>query len=169
MKIFLIGFMGSGKTHWGKQLSDRLQLPFYDLDEVIATEDQRPIPEIFSASGEEYFRMKEKEVLEKLIDENDSMILSCGGGTPCFLNNIKTMKKNGVVIWLNTHVEILMQRLFKEKAQRPLLRNINDADLKSYIVRKVNERRMYYEQADIMVDNENSISLDQFVENILNA
>lgn len=169
MRIFLIGFMGSGKTHWAKQLADRLKLPLFDLDLEIINSEKRSIPEIFSVSGEEYFRVKERKILDTLIDENDSMVLSCGGGTPCFLNNIELMKKNGTVVWLNTHVEVLLQRLLKEKAQRPLLKNVNDQDLKSYIIRKLNERRMYYQQADVTIDNENSISVNFFVETILHA
>jgi len=161
--------MGSGKTHWAKQLADCLKLPLYDLDMEIINQERRTIPDIFSASGEEYFRVKEKEILEGLIDKNGSMVLSCGGGTPCFLNNIELMKKYGTVVWLNTHVDVLLQRLMKEKIQRPLLKNVEDNDLKSYIIRKLNERRMYYQQADVTIDNENSISVNFFVETILHA
>ena len=169
MRIFLIGFMGSGKTHWAKILADRLKLPLYDLDLEIINKEQRSIPEIFSTSGEEYFRVQERTILESLIDENESMVLSCGGGTPCFLNNIELMKKYGTVVWLNTHVDVLLQRLLREKAQRPLLKNVDDNELKGYIVRKLNERRMYYQQADVTIDNENSISVNYLVETILHA
>lgn len=169
MRIFLIGFMGSGKTHWGKQVAHRMQLPFYDLDEVITTELGKTIPEIFSENGEEYFRIAEKNILENLSAKNDSMILSTGGGTPCFFNNIETMKKDGIVVWLNTHVEVLLQRLLKEKMQRPLLKDIKDEDLKNYIVRKLNERRMYYELADVVIDNEDAFSMNDFIQTVLHA
>jgi shikimate kinase len=169
MRIFLIGFMGSGKTHWGKQLASQLKIPFYDLDEIISAKENKSVTEIFAERGEEAFRLKERESLETLIDENPSMVLSCGGGTPCFFNNIEKMKKYGVVVWLNTHVEILLKRLMKEKSKRPLIRNIPDEDMKSYIIRKLNERRMYYEQADVILDNENSISINEFIQTILHA
>ena len=169
MRIFLIGFMGSGKTHWGKQLAAQLKIPFYDLDDVITSKENKTIAEIFAHSGEEAFRIKEREVLESLIDENASMVVSCGGGTPCFFNNIERMKKYGVVIWLNTHVEVLVQRLTKEKTARPLIRNVQDADLRSFIVRKLNERRMYYEQADVVIDKEDSISISEFIQTVLHA
>ena len=169
MRIFLIGFMGSGKTHWGKQLATQLKIPFFDLDDVISSKENKTIAEIFAHAGEEAFRVKEREVLESLIDENANMVVSCGGGTPCFFNNIERMKKYGVVIWLNTHVEVLVQRLIKEKEKRPLIKNVQDADLRSYIVRKLNERRMYYEQADVVIDKEDSISISEFIQTVLHA
>jgi shikimate kinase len=169
MRIFLIGFMGSGKTHWGKQLASRLQLSFFDLDEVIVQSEQQNIPEIFSSKGEEYFRGKEKELLEKLVDENTNMVVSCGGGTPCFFNNIEFMKKYGTVVWLNTHVDVLLERLMKERNERPLLKDINDEELRNYILRKLNERRMYYEQADVIIDKEDGYSMNEFIQTVLHA
>jgi shikimate kinase len=166
MKIFLIGFMGSGKTYWGKLLSIKLQLPFKDLDTVIVGKENKSVAEIFSGKGEEYFRYQEKEVLEQIIQEQDSFILSCGGGTPCFFNNIEIMKKNGKVVWLNTAIDVLKERLLKERMSRPLIREIDDAELKRYIIRKLSERRMYYEQADVMV-NEESISLERLIQLVL--
>lgn len=169
MRIFLIGFMGSGKTHWGKQLAERLQLSFFDLDEVIVQAEQMNIPEIFAEKGEEYFRNREKEMLEKLVDENPSMVVSCGGGTPCFFNNIEFMKKYGTVVWLNTAVNVLLQRLMKERNERPLLKDISDEDLRHYIMRKLNERRIYYEQADVVIDREDAFSMNEFIQTILHA
>ncbi|MEO8584277.1 MAG: shikimate kinase [Flavitalea sp.] len=169
MRIFLTGFMGSGKSYWGTHLADQLKFPFFDLDEVIAEKENLPVAEIFKQHGEEYFRVKEKEVLESLIDNNTSMVLSTGGGTPCFFNNIERMKKYGLVVWLNTHVELLFQRLMKEKETRPLLKNIPDDEMKTFIIRKLNERRIYYEQADVILDNEDSISVNLFIQTILHA
>jgi shikimate kinase len=93
MRVFLIGFMGSGKTHWGTQLASKLQIPFFDLDELISKGENKSIAEIFSESGEEYFRMRERETLSSIIEEYPSVVLSTGGGTPCFFNNIEKMKK----------------------------------------------------------------------------
>lgn len=169
MRIFLIGFMGSGKTHWAKQLAGQLKIPFFDLDSVIEEREERTIAQLFADRGEEAFRMKEKETLEQLIDEYPSMVLSTGGGTPCFFNNIERMKKYGVVVWLNTHVEILLSRLMKEKETRPLIKNLADDDMRSYIIRKLNERKMYYEQADVVIDNEHSIPMNEFIQTILHA
>src|SRR5271156_994519 len=105
MKIFLIGFMGSGKTHWGSRLAEKMQMPFFDLDSVIVQKEQKSIADIFTEKGEEYFRYLEKEILEELVLGEERFILSLGGGTPCFFNNIEFMKKHGKVIWLNTSVE----------------------------------------------------------------
>jgi shikimate kinase len=163
MKIFFIGFMGSGKTHWGKLLSEKLRLPFFDLDSVIAATEKRPISRIFAERGEEFFRYKEKEVLEEIVSDHVSFVLSCGGGTPCFFNNIEFMRKNGIVIWLNTSVVVLKERLLKERGTRPLIKAIGDAELKNYIIRKLGERKMYYEQAQCMI-NEESASLESIIE-----
>ncbi len=154
MRIFLIGFMGSGKTHWGERLAAALQMPFFDLDARIAEEEGMDVPEIFTVKGEEFFRYKEKECLEKLVEQLDHFVLSAGGGTPCFFNNIKFMKQNGKVIWLNTATPVLTERLLRERRRRPLLSQISESGLESYIVRKLGERKIYYEQADVMVEEE---------------
>jgi shikimate kinase len=159
--------MGSGKTHWGNLLAAKLGLPFFDLDTVISKTEEMTIPQVFSAKGEEYFRYKEKEVLEELVNDHERFILSCGGGTPCFFNNIEFMKKSGKVVWLNTSIETLKERLLKERMLRPLIRTIGDRELRTYIIRKLGERKMYYEQADMMV-NEESISIEPLVELLKN-
>src|SRR5664279_1451625 len=162
MRIFLIGFMGSGKTHWGTQIAEKLQIPFYDLDAVIANNEGMNISEIFANKGEEYFRYTEKQTLEDLVSREENFVLSAGGGTPCFFNNIKFMKRSGKVLWLNTSLEALNRRLMKEKMSRPLLQGITEADLRAYIIRKLSERKMYYEQADLMV-HEETTDLDSFI------
>lgn len=168
MKFFLIGFMGSGKTHWGSLLAGKFNLPFFDLDKVISDNEKKTISEIFAEKGEEYFRYSEKESLEQLVEENQKFIISCGGGTPCFFNNIQFMKRRGRVVWLNTNVDILVTRLLKEKNSRPLIRDIAEDELKPYILKKILSRKIYYEQADIAV-NEESLSVDTFAEILMNA
>jgi len=163
MRIFLIGFMGSGKTHWGTRIAEQMQVPFYDLDAVIVSAEGMSIAEIFSEKGEEYFRYMEKQTLEELVLREENFVLSAGGGTPCFFNNIEFMKKNGKVLWLNTSLEALNQRLLKERMLRPLLRGIDEAGLRAYIIRKLSERKMYYEQADLMV-HEEMMGLDSLVD-----
>ena len=168
MKFFLIGFMGSGKTHWGELLAHELHLPFFDLDKVITEAEQKPVTAIFAENGEEYFRVKEKELLEELVYNNESFIISCGGGTPCFFNNISFMKKHGKVIWLNTQVDVLVNRLLKEKNSRPLIREIPTGDLKTFIMKKLLSRKLYYQQADITV-HEESLTVDHFKKMLADA
>lgn len=168
MRIFLIGFMGSGKSHWGKLLSERLKLPYHDLDALIVASAGKPITSIFEEEGEEYFRLLEKDLLEDVIRENPSLVLSCGGGTPCFFNNIELMKKEGTVVWLNTETNTLLTRLQREKSKRPLIRDISDDELRSFILKKINDRRIYYEQADVHIE-EDKIHLDELIQQILHA
>ena len=168
MKIFLIGFMGSGKTYWGRQLSKKLKLPLFDLDDKIVEQENKPISQIFSENGEEYFRLLEKDVLFMLTESHESFVMACGGGTPCFYNNIDYLKKNGTVIWINSSIDSLYQRLLKEKDQRPLLRDIPDDQLKSYIIRKFSSRKIYYQQAHIIL-NEADITLETIVDKIFHA
>jgi shikimate kinase len=168
MRIFLIGFMGSGKTHWGKILSREINLPYFDLDEVIVLSEKKSVQQIFHDHGEEYFRLKEQDVLEALTEDHQNVIISTGGGTPCFFNNIDFMRQKGRVIWLNTSVNVLLERLLKQKHSRPLIKNISDADLKSFIVKKLQDRKMYYEQAHITLPEE-SITIDILLKSLQDA
>lgn len=168
MKIFLIGFMGSGKTHWGRLLSQRLNIPFFDLDEQVVNSEGKSIANIFEQDGEEYFRQKEKEVLNIITESHSSFVMSCGGGSPCYFNNIEYMNNSGTTVWLNTPIPVLFQRLSKERSHRPLLKNLSDDQLKGFIIKKFSDRKIYYEQADICIEDEN-INLDQFIEKIFHA
>jgi len=168
MKIFLIGFMGSGKTHWGRLLSQKLSMPFFDLDEQVAEHAGRSIPEIFATEGEEQFRMQEKDVLHIITESHESFVMACGGGSPCYFNNIDYMQKSGTTVWINTPLELLFQRLVKEKEKRPLIKELSDEQLHSFIIRKFADRKIYYEQADIKVDDEN-LQLDELVHKLFYA
>ncbi len=103
-----------------------------------------------------------------ITENHDSFVLSSGGGTPCFFGNIDYMKEHGKVIWLNTATQILIERLLKEKQHRPLLKDIPDEDMKSFIVKKLHDRKMYYEQAHLSV-HEESLNLEQFMEAVLHG
>jgi shikimate kinase len=168
MKIFLVGFMGCGKTHWGRQLSQKLQIPFFDLDEVIVEREGKAITDIFSELGEEYFRMLEKDVLHLLTESHDTFVMACGGGAPCFFNNIDYMKKNGAVVWIHSSTDTLYQRLVNEKEQRPLVKAIPDDQLRSYIIKKNADRKIFYQQADVFI-NEEDITLDTLIQKIFHG
>jgi shikimate kinase len=163
MKIFLIGFMGCGKTHWGKQLSQKLQIPFFDLDNVIEEKEEKDITSIFAEMGEEYFRMLEKDVLYMLTESHESFVMACGGGTPCFFNNIDYMKSRGTTVWINCSVDCLHSRLVNEKDKRPLISNIPDEELKGFIIKKFSDRKIFYQQAQVVL-SEDDVTLDALIE-----
>ena len=168
MKIYLIGFMAAGKTHWGQQLSKKLGIPFFDLDEEIVRSEGMTINEIFGKFGEEYFRLKEKAMLQTITEEHPTFVMACGGGSPCYFNNIDQMNRAGTTVWLNTPMHILAQRLILEKDKRPLLKDLTDDQLRSYIIKKFADRKIYYEHAEVIIDDE-EISLDHFIERIFHA
>lgn len=162
MKIFLIGFMGCGKTHWGRLLSQKLGLPFFDLDEKIEEKEEKKIAAIFEQEGEEYFRLLEKDVLHLLSESHDSFVMACGGGTPCYYNNIDYIKKQGVTVWINCTVECLYERLVKDRYDRPLLKDLNDEQLRNYIIKKFGDRKIFYQQANITLKEE-ELTLEKLV------
>lgn len=168
MKIFLIGFMGCGKTHWAKILSEKLHIPFFDLDEKISEHKGKSIPEIFASEGEEHFRLLEKDVLYLLTESHENFVMATGGGTPCFYNNIDYLKKQGTVVWINCSTECLYKRLIKEKDKRPLIASIPDEELKSYIIKKYSSRKIFYQQADVILPEE-EITIENFVDKIFHA
>jgi shikimate kinase len=168
MKIFLIGFMGSGKTHWGRQLSQKLNLPFFDLDEQIVNAENKTIAEIFASEGEEYFRLKEKEILHIITESHTTFVMSCGGGAPCYFNNIEYMNQAGTTVWINASVDTLFKRLLIEKEQRPLLKGLSDDNLRMFIKKKFSDRKIYYEQAELTIEDED-ITLDHFIEKVFHA
>ena len=160
--------MGCGKTHWGKLLGQKLNMPFFDLDEKIAEHEGRSIPGIFAREGEEYFRLLEKDVLHLLTESHETFVMATGGGTPCFYNNIDYLKKKGTVVWINCSTDCLYHRLLKEKAQRPLISNIPDNELKSYIIKKYSSRKIFYQQANVILPEE-TIELDALVNRIFHS
>lgn len=167
MRIYLIGFMGVGKTHWGKQLGKKLGIPYFDLDELIEADEEKSVSEIFDQQGEEYFRTKEREILQWVSETHPSMILSCGGGAPCFFNNIDYMNEKGRTVWLDIPFEILLGRLRVNNGERPLLKNLDDEQLKAYIVKKNADRRIFYERAKLRMQDHN-IKIDDFIKLIFN-
>ena len=163
MKIFLIGFMGCGKTHWGKEMSQKLQIPFFDLDSAIEEKEEKSVVDIFAELGEEYFRMLEKDVLYMLTESHESFVMACGGGTPCFFNNIDYMKSRGTTVWINCSIDCLHSRLVKEKDKRPLVKSIPDDQLKGYIIKKYSDRKIFYQQASVIL-SEDDVTLEHLIE-----
>jgi len=158
MKIILIGYMGSGKTTIGKQLSSVLNYKFIDLDHAIENEAQQPISELFSKKGELYFRKKERTILETILASNVNIVLATGGGTPCFGDTMEFIKstENTITIYLQSSNELLTQRLFNERLNRPLIAHIQSQELLNDFIRKhLFERSYFYNQSDIKLSIDN--------------
>lgn len=146
-KIFLIGMMGSGKTFWTKKIAKWIKSAGYDLDDLIEMTEEKTISEIFEEDGEDYFRKLEAKIL-RWFTEKKKYVLAAGGGTPCFHENMNWMKKEGMVIWLDESVEILVQRLAAEKAHRPLIAHLSNEEIAQFIQQKLVERHAYFQQAN---------------------
>ena len=160
MRYFITGFMGSGKTYWGKQWGEQFGLKFYDLDEEIEKREGKAVTSIFEEKGEPAFRKMEKETLCTYM-KLDNFILSCGGGTPCFHDNMKRMNEQGITIYIKSPVELLVKRLHSEKETRPLIAGMNDDVLAQFISGKLAEREHFYNQAMYHLPAE-FMSLDNF-------
>lgn len=150
MRIFLTGMPGSGKSTCGKLLAEQINYPFLDLDEMIEDREGETISLIFAQEGEPYFRQIESDVLKSTVQDNEKLILSTGGGTPCFLDNTAFMKKHGKVVFLNIPLEILIERL-KHEEHRPLLKT--EKELKDTLVDLYNKRIAVYRKADYIVNS----------------
>lgn len=170
MKIILIGYMGSGKTGVGRLLAEKLQLPFLDLDHEITRHEGREIPEIFSTSGEIYFRKKETEILKHLLEKRDGdFVLSVGGGTPCYGNNMALLKTEPELcsVYLKTSLGELTKRLLKEKDSRPLISHLpSEEALNDFIRKHLFERTYYYNQSDVIVETDKNTP-EEVVEKII--
>ncbi|NVO03809.1 MAG: shikimate kinase, partial [Bacteroidetes bacterium] len=132
MRIFLIGFMGCGKSSFGKRLANKLGLSFVDLDIEIETSKGRSVSEIFALEGEKVFRCYETETLIQNT-EKDNLIISTGGGTPCFNENMDLINSKGISIYLKMSSESLLHRLVNSKKERPLIKSMTYFELKKFI------------------------------------
>jgi shikimate kinase len=146
-RIFLIGMMGSGKSHWLKQMAKWNKSVGYDLDALIEMNEEKTIAEIFNEDGEAYFRKVESKIL-KWFKEKKKYVVATGGGTACTQENMDWMKKEGIVIWLDESVDVLVKRLSAEKAHRPLIANLSASELAAFLEQKLVERHPFYKQAD---------------------
>lgn len=146
--IFLTGFMGSGKTYWGTRLAAALNCPFYDLDQLIEAGRQQSVSSLFSEKGEAAFRELERETLHQTAALAPAVIAT-GGGAPCFFDNMDWMNRTGLSIFLNTPPDLLADRLKHERAFRPLLAQVSESELETYIAGLLQHRMPFYRQAHI--------------------
>lgn len=145
--LFLIGFMSSGKTYWGKRLAEALGKPFVDLDQQLELGEQATIAELFARLGEDGFRALERCYLQSLAQSPPS-IVATGGGTPCFFDNLAWMHAHGVTLWIDVPFEVLWRRLEEEERhKRPLLAQTTARSMR----RLWQKRRACYQQADYTI------------------
>ena len=153
--IFLIGYMGSGKTTLAKKLASKLELPFIDTDDEIVKEIGMSITEYFQLHGEEKFRELERKQLLKTAQQN--AIVSTGGGSPCFFDNMQWMNENGISVYLPMSPKSLFDRLSQSKPnKRPILIGKTEEELFNFITEKLTEREPFYQQAHLIIDHINT-------------
>lgn len=163
IRIILIGYMGAGKTTVGKALAKDLGLMFYDLDWYIESRMRKTVAQIFEEKGEEGFRIIERNMLHEVAEFED-VIVSCGGGTPCFFDNMEYMNQQGETVYLQASPEVLAEHLKMGKSVRPLLLGKSDEELMAYIRESLEKREPFYTRArniinvDLM-DNFEKISI----------
>ncbi|KQC02717.1 shikimate kinase [Pedobacter sp. Hv1] len=155
MRVFLIGFMGCGKSTKAKQLASRLACPVIDLDAVIVAEQGKTIAEYFAAYGEAAFRQLESDTL-KNYPYPETCVVATGGGLPCFFDNMDWMNANGRTVYLQMEPAQLVSRLHNRQ-KRPLIKDMDDEQLFAFIQHKLAERNQFYTQAQLVV---NAFDLD---------
>ena len=159
-KIFLVGYMGSGKSSTGKILASQLGCDFIDLDLFIEKEYQLTIPQIFAQKGEKEFRSMEHNALKKVI-EKKNVVIACGGGTPCYFNNMELMNNNGNTVYIKMSADALVKRLLTAKDKRPLIENKTEQELKTFVNRQLEKREDMYHQAQYIVKGKD-LNVEEF-------
>ena len=149
--IFLIGFMGCGKSTFGRKLAAQFDYEFIDMDTFIEEQSGKTIPQIFAEEGEDYFRNLEKEAIKELSNKKNCVIAT-GGGAPCFNDNMALMNELGITVYLELSPEKLAQRLVLDKTERPVLQGKNGDELVAHISSLLQNRELYYKTAKITVD-----------------
>ena len=168
MRIVLWGYMGSGKSTVGLALAQKLGVQFIDLDNYIAAQESATIQSIFQLKGELYFRKAEEFYLKEIHAMDNKLVLSIGGGTPCFGNNLDLLKStnNWVSIYLDTQATTLSFRLFNQRYTRPLISHCSSfEELNDFIKKHLFERSYYYNQADLKIQTDDK-SVEEVVQEI---
>jgi shikimate kinase len=169
-KIILLGYMGCGKSTIAKLLANSTSISYLDLDEIIEKHENSSIKKIFSEKGEIYFRKLEHQIFANLIQNQDSFILSLGGGTPCYSNNHEFLKSKGVIsIYLSASIATLYERLLNPNTERPLIANKNPEEIMEFIAKNLFDRSYFYNQAQykINVDGKSPEEIISEIETIL--
>lgn len=159
MLVFLLGFMGSGKSHCGKKIAVHFGMPFIDLDEEIEHAQKKSISNLFAENGEVEFRKIEADTLRTIVKKYSTdnteigAVIASGGGTPCFHDNMDFMNQNGLTVWMNPPVNVLVDRLKKEQDHRPLIAGLHEDELEKFIMHKLKEREIFYNKSVLQINN----------------
>ena len=162
MRIYLIGYMGCGKSTLGHLLASTLNLTFIDLDTFLEEKYFHTIPQIFEEEGESGFRKKEQKVLLE-VSAFDDVIVATGGGAPCFFNNMEVMNNTGLCIFLDVDTVSLVNRLIHAKVERPIIKGKSPEELNLFIEEMMLKRRPFYEKARYIIKG-NEIKPEQVLE-----
>lgn len=159
--IFLLGYMGCGKSTVGKKLANKLKYSFIDTDAVIESMTGKNIAQIFSEEGEDAFRLLEKSVVQSLASRTNTVVAT-GGGAPCFHDNLSVMNRSGITVYIKMQPESLASRIIAAKTERPVLQRVSTEDLPLYITSHLADRERFYNKAHLIVKGEN-IKIDELV------
>lgn len=165
MKIFLVGYMGSGKSKTAEALAKVLKLDWIDIDSQIQIKEGRSISQVFETSGQEYFRELEKKTLHETGSKND-VVISTGGGLPCYFDNMDWMNNEGFTVYLEANSGLLFHRLASMREGRPLIEKLNDVELMEQISSHLIHRIPYYKKAKLVVGAAN-VNVKQIAEKIV--
>lgn len=163
--IFLVGYMASGKTTFGKALAEKTGLQFIDLDLFIESKYNKTITEIFESIGENGFRQIEKEALKEVAVKK-GIIIACGGGTPCFFDNMDFINDNGISVFLEATVPVLIKRLIEENSHRPIVKDKTPEEIKSLIATQLERRLPFYKKAKLVWNTDKLDSEEEISDNI---
>jgi shikimate kinase len=166
--IFLVGFMGSGKSHWATRIAEHVGGQAVDLDTLIEQGEKSTVASIFEQKGEAHFRAVERAYLHRTVQLEGISVVATGGGTPCFFDNMDWMNQRGMTVFLKNNLPTLATRLWPERAMRPLLRDVQLVDFQFFIEKKYLERLPTYEQAHLHINPELYAETD-FLTNIAAA
>ncbi|MDP2385187.1 MAG: shikimate kinase [Bacteroidota bacterium] len=150
-KIYLIGMPGSGKTTIGKKIARELKLDFIDLDSFIEKKENCSIHDIFKYQGEKYFRQVESTYLKEVSEINSRYVVSLGGGTPCFNDNMDVVLASGLSVYIKANEKILLNRLENAKSQRPLFWGLTKVEIEKKLSQLIESRSPFYDRANIII------------------
>lgn len=159
--------MGCGKSWYGARLAEELQIPFIDTDLEIESQTGRSIAQIFQTSGENGFRLIERDIFQRILERRRPAVIATGGGLPCFFDQIGLMNKTGISVYLRTPVHLLVERLLPERGKRPLIARFNTEELTDFIQSKMTERAPCYEQALRIVDADEHFTPVQLLNSVV--